>query len=66
MPGSGDGQQKTRIQLVPGQRQRQRQEAAQEVGGVTQYMILLSNTIQVVIISPRLLHHLQPRPKRQV
>ena len=37
-PGSGEGQQETRIQLVPGQRQCQRQfqrqEAAQEVGGV--------------------------------
>ena len=35
-PGSGDGQQEqeTRVQLVPGQRQCQRQEAAQEVGGV--------------------------------
>ena len=32
-PGSGDGQQKTHAQLVPGQ-QRQRQEAAEEVGGV--------------------------------
>ena len=30
-PGSGDGQQETHAQLVPGQRQ----EAAQEVGGVT-------------------------------
>ena len=29
--GSGDGQQETHAQLVPGQRQ----EAAQEVGGVT-------------------------------
>ena len=35
-PGSGEGQQEqeTRVQLVPGQRQSQRQEAAQEVGGV--------------------------------
>ena len=35
-PGSGDGQQEqeTRVQLVPGQRQCQRQEAAEEVGGV--------------------------------
>ena len=31
-PGSGDGQQKTHAQLVPGQRQGQ--EAAEEVGGV--------------------------------
>ena len=63
-PGSRDGQQETRVQIVPGQRQRQ--EAAQEVCGVTRYMILLSNIIQVVIISPRLLHHHQPHPKRQV
>ena len=35
-PGSGEGQQEqeTRVHLVPGQRQCQRQEAAQEVGGV--------------------------------
>ena len=35
-PGSGEGQQEqeTRVQLVPGQRQCQRQEAAPEVGGV--------------------------------
>ena len=30
----GSGQQETHAQLVPGQRQCQRQEAAQEVGGV--------------------------------
>ena len=37
-PGSSGGQQEqeTRVQLVPGQRQCQRQEAAQEVGGVIQ------------------------------
>ena len=36
IPGSRDGQQEqeTRVQLVPGQRQSQRQAAAPEVGGV--------------------------------
>ena len=35
-PGAGEGhqEQETRAQLVPGQRQCQRQKAAQEVGGV--------------------------------
>ena len=62
-PGSHDGQQETHVQLVPGQRQ----EAAQEVGGVIrQYdnnMILLSNTFQVIVTSPR---HGQHQPAASV